>query len=103
MHGRPYPPHCVSLYLSNWPRECCCVPSLAFQTEHLEALPEFGIQSEQKADDAEREEEEEDVVFALTDFSQRPTGESADHRPQLQTAELLQQQKQVPYHLYNVS
>ncbi|XP_040543882.2 microtubule cross-linking factor 1 isoform X4 [Gallus gallus] len=64
------------------------------ETEHLEALPEFGIQSEQKADDAEREEEEEDVVFALTDFSQRPTGESADHRPQLQTAELLQQQKQ---------
>ncbi|XP_040405987.1 microtubule cross-linking factor 1 isoform X9 [Cygnus olor] len=64
------------------------------ETEHLEALPEFGIQSEQKADDAEREEEEEDVVFALTDFSQRPTVENSDHGPQLQTAELLQQQKQ---------
>ncbi|XP_052559687.1 microtubule cross-linking factor 1 isoform X6 [Tympanuchus pallidicinctus] len=64
------------------------------EIEHLEALPEFGTQSEQKADDVEREEEEEDVVFALTDFSQRPTTESTDHGPQLQTAELLQQQKQ---------
>ncbi|XP_074432763.1 microtubule cross-linking factor 1 isoform X11 [Larus michahellis] len=64
------------------------------EIEHPEALPDFGIQSEQKADDAEREEEEEDVVFALTDFSQRPTTESTDHGPQLQTAELLQQQKQ---------
>ncbi|XP_050564880.1 microtubule cross-linking factor 1 isoform X3 [Cygnus atratus] len=64
------------------------------EIEHLEALPEFGIQSEQKADDAEPEEEEEDVVFALTDFSQRPTVENSDHGPQLQTAELLQQQKQ---------
>lgn len=103
MHGRLDPPYCISLYLSNWQRECCCVPSPAFQIEHLEALPEFGIQSEQKGDDVEREEEEEDVVFALTDFSQRPTTESTDHGPQLQTAELLQQQKQVPYHLYNVS
>lgn len=73
---------------------------LAFQIEHPEALPDFGIQSEQKANDAEREEEEEDVVFALTDFSQRPTMESTDHGPQLQTAELLQQQKQVLHHLY---
>ncbi|XP_054669963.1 microtubule cross-linking factor 1 isoform X6 [Grus americana] len=64
------------------------------EIEHPEALPDFGIQSEQKADDAEREEDEEDVVFALTDFSQRPTAESTDHGPQLQTAELLQQQKQ---------
>ncbi|XP_075272578.1 microtubule cross-linking factor 1 isoform X5 [Opisthocomus hoazin] len=64
------------------------------EIEHPEALPDFGIQSEQKADDAEREEEEEDVVFALTDFSQRPTTESTHHGPQLQTAELLQQQKQ---------
>ncbi|XP_051465570.1 microtubule cross-linking factor 1 isoform X6 [Apus apus] len=62
--------------------------------EHPEALPDFGIQSEQKERDAEQEEEEEDVVFALTDFSQRPTTESTDHGPQLQTAELLQQQKQ---------
>ncbi|XP_029866962.1 microtubule cross-linking factor 1 isoform X8 [Aquila chrysaetos chrysaetos] len=64
------------------------------EIEHSEALPNFGIQSEQKADDAEREEEEEDVVFALPDFSQHPTTESTDHGPQLQTAELLQQQKQ---------
>ncbi|NXT18797.1 MTCL1 factor, partial [Syrrhaptes paradoxus] len=64
------------------------------EIEHPEALPDFGIQSEQKVDDGEREEEEEDVVFALTDFSQRPTMESTDHGPQLQTAELLQQQKQ---------
>lgn len=39
-------------------------------------------------------------MFALTDFSQRPTAENSDQRPQLQTAELLQQQKQVPYYLY---
>uniref|UniRef100_A0A8C3KBZ5 Microtubule crosslinking factor 1 n=1 Tax=Calidris pygmaea TaxID=425635 RepID=A0A8C3KBZ5_9CHAR len=64
------------------------------ETEHPETLPDFGMQSEQKANDAEREEEEEDVVFALTDFSQHPTTESTDHGPQLQTAELLQQQKQ---------
>ncbi|XP_051465567.1 microtubule cross-linking factor 1 isoform X3 [Apus apus] len=64
------------------------------EIEHPEALPDFGIQSEQKERDAEQEEEEEDVVFALTDFSQRPTTESTDHGPQLQTAELLQQQKQ---------
>ncbi|XP_064512789.1 microtubule cross-linking factor 1 isoform X11 [Pseudopipra pipra] len=64
------------------------------EVEHPEALPDFGIQSEQKVNDAEREEEEEDVVFPLTDFSQRPTMESTDRGPQLQTAELLQQQKQ---------
>ncbi|XP_071410906.1 microtubule cross-linking factor 1 isoform X7 [Pithys albifrons albifrons] len=64
------------------------------QIEHPESLPDFGIQSEQKANDAEREEEEEDVVFALTDLSKRPTMESTDRGPQLQTAELLQQQKQ---------
>ncbi|XP_055561326.1 microtubule cross-linking factor 1 isoform X6 [Falco cherrug] len=64
------------------------------EIEHPEALPDFGIQSEQKVDDAEREEEEEDVVFALTDFSQHPTLESTDRGPQLQTTELLQQQKQ---------
>lgn len=69
--------------------------------EHPEALPDFGIQSEPKVDAAEREEEE-DVVFALTDFSQRPTTEATDHGPPLQTAELLQQQKQVLNHLYAV-
>ncbi|NWJ10481.1 MTCL1 factor, partial [Crypturellus undulatus] len=64
------------------------------EIEPLEALPEFGLPSEQKTEDAEREEEEEDVVFALADYSQRPAVESTDHGPQLQTAELLQQQKQ---------
>uniref|UniRef100_A0A674GUL7 Microtubule crosslinking factor 1 n=1 Tax=Taeniopygia guttata TaxID=59729 RepID=A0A674GUL7_TAEGU len=64
------------------------------EMEHPETLPDSGIPSEQKANDAEREEEEEDVVFALTDFSQHPTPDSTDHGPQLQTAELLQQQKQ---------
>ncbi|XP_041255375.1 microtubule cross-linking factor 1 isoform X9 [Onychostruthus taczanowskii] len=64
------------------------------EIEHPEALPDFSIQPQQKANDAEREEEEEDVVFSLTDFSQHPTMESTDHGPQLQTAELLQQQKQ---------
>ncbi|XP_058660284.1 microtubule cross-linking factor 1 isoform X7 [Ammospiza caudacuta] len=64
------------------------------EIEHPEPLPDFSIQPEQKANDAEREEEEEDVVFALADFSQHPTTESTDHGPQLQTAELLQQQKQ---------
>ncbi|XP_064909233.1 microtubule cross-linking factor 1 isoform X4 [Columba livia] len=64
------------------------------ETEHPEALPDFGVQSDQKEDDAEQEEEEEDVVFALTDFSPCPTTESTDHGPQLQTAELLQQRKQ---------
>ncbi|XP_072780615.1 microtubule cross-linking factor 1 isoform X10 [Taeniopygia guttata] len=64
------------------------------EIEHPETLPDFGIPSEQKANDAEQEEEEEDVVFALTDFSQHPTPDSTDHGPQLQTAELLQQQKQ---------
>ncbi|XP_057253471.1 microtubule cross-linking factor 1 isoform X8 [Pezoporus wallicus] len=64
------------------------------EIQHPEAVPGFGVQSEQKVDDTEREEEEEDVVFALTDFSQRPSTDSTDHGPQLQTAELLQQQKQ---------
>uniref|UniRef100_A0A7M4ETQ2 Microtubule crosslinking factor 1 n=1 Tax=Crocodylus porosus TaxID=8502 RepID=A0A7M4ETQ2_CROPO len=66
-----------------------------FEIEHLDALPEFGIQSEQKGDDPNRdEEEEEDLVFALTDYSQHSKAESTDHGPQLQTVELLQHQKQ---------
>ncbi|XP_032632985.1 microtubule cross-linking factor 1 isoform X4 [Chelonoidis abingdonii] len=63
------------------------------EIEHLDALPEFGIQSEQKGDDPERDEEN-DLVFALMDYSQHSTSESTDHGPQLQTAELLQHQKQ---------
>ncbi|XP_053876399.1 microtubule cross-linking factor 1 isoform X1 [Malaclemys terrapin pileata] len=64
------------------------------EIEHLDALPEFGIQSERKGDDPEQDEEEDDLVFALTDYSQHSTVESTDHGPQLQTAELLQHQKQ---------
>ncbi|XP_065441326.1 microtubule cross-linking factor 1 isoform X2 [Chrysemys picta bellii] len=64
------------------------------EIEHLDALPEFGIQSERKGDDPEQDEEEDDLVFALTDYSQHSTAESTDHGPQLQTAELLQHQKQ---------
>uniref|UniRef100_A0A8C3IXS0 Microtubule crosslinking factor 1 n=1 Tax=Chrysemys picta bellii TaxID=8478 RepID=A0A8C3IXS0_CHRPI len=67
------------------------------EIEHLDALPEFGIQSERKGDDPEQDEEEDDLVFALTDYSQHSTAESTDHGPQLQTAELLQHQKQVPH------
>ncbi|XP_039381516.1 microtubule cross-linking factor 1 [Mauremys reevesii] len=63
------------------------------EIEHLDALPEFGIQSERKGDDPERDEED-DLVFALMDYSQHSTSESTDHGPQLQTAELLQHQKQ---------
>uniref|UniRef100_A0A452GL90 Uncharacterized protein n=1 Tax=Gopherus agassizii TaxID=38772 RepID=A0A452GL90_9SAUR len=63
------------------------------EIEHLDALPEFGIQSEQKGDDPERDEED-DLVFALMDYSQHSTSESTEHGPQLQTAELLQHQKQ---------
>lgn len=71
-------------------------------------MPEFSFQSENKSDEREEEEEEEeDVVFALTDYSQHSAAEISDRGPQLQTAELLQHQKQVYadmhviiYHLY---
>ncbi|NWU92736.1 MTCL1 factor, partial [Upupa epops] len=64
------------------------------ELEHPETLPDFSVHSEQKAGDVEREEDEEDVVFALTDFSQRPGTDNTERGPPLQTAELLQQQKQ---------
>ncbi|CAI5779728.1 microtubule cross-linking factor 1 isoform X1 [Podarcis lilfordi] len=60
--------------------------------EHLESLPEFSFQSEQKHD--ERDEDEEEEVFGLADYSQHSTVEIMDHGPPLQTAELLQHQKQ---------
>ncbi|XP_060099982.1 microtubule cross-linking factor 1 isoform X1 [Heteronotia binoei] len=62
------------------------------ELEHLASMPEFSFQSENKDD--EQEEEEEDVVFALTDYSQHSTVKTCDRGPQLQTAELLQHQKQ---------
>ncbi|XP_062986642.1 LOW QUALITY PROTEIN: microtubule cross-linking factor 1 [Elgaria multicarinata webbii] len=62
------------------------------ELEHLDPMPEFSFQSQQKGD--EQEEEEEDVVFAMTDYSQHSTVEIRDHGPPLQTAELLQHQKQ---------
>nr|XP_056710915.1 microtubule cross-linking factor 1 [Euleptes europaea] len=64
------------------------------ELEQLDSVPEFSSQFENKGDEREEEEEEEDVVFALTDYSQHSTVETSDHGPQLQTAELLQHQKQ---------
>ncbi|KAL8182305.1 UNVERIFIED_CONTAM: hypothetical protein K2H54_052499 [Gekko kuhli] len=65
------------------------------ELEHLDSMPEFSFQSENKGDEREEEEdEEEDVVFALTDYSEHSTVETSDRGPQLQTAELLQHQKQ---------
>uniref|UniRef100_A0A8D2Q8B2 Microtubule crosslinking factor 1 n=1 Tax=Varanus komodoensis TaxID=61221 RepID=A0A8D2Q8B2_VARKO len=62
------------------------------ELEHLDPMPEFSFPSEQKGDE---EEEEEDAVFAMTDYSQHSTVEISDRGPPLQTAELLQHQKQV--------
>uniref|UniRef100_A0A6J0TKX5 Microtubule cross-linking factor 1 isoform X2 n=1 Tax=Pogona vitticeps TaxID=103695 RepID=A0A6J0TKX5_9SAUR len=64
----------------------------ALELEHLDTVPEFVFQLEQKGE-AEGEEEEEDV-FTMTAYSQRSTMERSDHGPPLQTAELLQHQKQ---------
>ncbi|XP_054842043.1 microtubule cross-linking factor 1 [Eublepharis macularius] len=65
------------------------------ELEHLDSMPEFSFQFENKGDEQEEEEEEEeDVVFALTDYSQHSTVEASGHGPQLQTVELLQHQKQ---------
>ncbi|XP_066479666.1 microtubule cross-linking factor 1 isoform X1 [Tiliqua scincoides] len=63
------------------------------ELEHLDPAPEFSFQSEQKVEEQE-EEEEDDAVFTLTDYSQHSTVEKSDRGPQLQTAELLQHQKQ---------
>ncbi|KAM6457246.1 microtubule cross-linking factor 1 isoform 3-T3 [Liasis olivaceus] len=64
------------------------------ELEHLDPMLEFTFQSEQKGDEEGEEEEEEDIVFAMTNYSHHSTVEISDHGPQLQTAELLQLQKQ---------
>uniref|UniRef100_A0A8C8SLY8 Microtubule crosslinking factor 1 n=1 Tax=Pelusios castaneus TaxID=367368 RepID=A0A8C8SLY8_9SAUR len=57
-----------------------------------------GKQIEEEGEDVlevtEGDEEEDDLVFALMDYSQHSTSQSTEHGPQLQTAELLQHQKQ---------
>nr|XP_008116374.1 PREDICTED: microtubule cross-linking factor 1 isoform X1 [Anolis carolinensis] len=63
------------------------------EIEHSDPMPEFSFQSEQKGDEREEEEDEEEV-FTMADYSQHSTVEISDHGPPLQTAELLQHQKQ---------
>nr|XP_060631033.1 microtubule cross-linking factor 1 isoform X2 [Anolis sagrei ordinatus] len=63
------------------------------EMEHPDPMPEFSFQSEQKGNEQEEEEDEEEV-FTMTDYSQHSTVEISDHGPPLQTAELLQHQKQ---------
>ncbi|KAM4687614.1 LOW QUALITY PROTEIN: microtubule cross-linking factor 1 [Discoglossus pictus] len=60
------------------------------QIDQLNTFPDFSI----RPDLEEGEEEDEDSVFALMDYSQHSPSESHDISPQLQTAELLQHQKQ---------
>ncbi|CAH2284828.1 microtubule cross-linking factor 1 [Pelobates cultripes] len=65
------------------------------QIDQLPALPEFAVHTEFRASDPDMEEAEdtdEDAVFALPDYTQHSTAENIS--PQLQTAELLQHQKQ---------
>ncbi|CAI9536701.1 unnamed protein product [Staurois parvus] len=68
------------------------------QIDQLNTLPEFAGQLDFKESDPdleEGEEDEDDGVFALTDYPQHSTSEhSRDLSPQLQTPELLQHQKQ---------
>ncbi|KAM9308803.1 microtubule cross-linking factor 1 [Gastrophryne carolinensis] len=68
------------------------------QIDQLNSLPEFAGHfdlSENDPDLEGEEEDEDDGVFALTDYPQHCTSEhSKDLTPQLQTAELLQHQKQ---------
>lgn len=70
------------------------------QIDQLNTLPEFAAHFDFREGDADleevEEEEDEDGVFALTDYPQHSTAEhSRDLSPQLQTAEILQHQKQV--------
>ncbi|XP_069469498.1 microtubule cross-linking factor 1 isoform X2 [Ambystoma mexicanum] len=65
------------------------------EIDQMDILPECGLLSELRDANPDLEEDdEEDIVFALMDYSQHSPSESADHGPQLQTAELLQHQKQ---------
>ncbi|XP_072267529.1 microtubule cross-linking factor 1 isoform X2 [Pyxicephalus adspersus] len=68
------------------------------QIDQLNTLPEFAGHLDFRENDpdlVEGEEDEDDGVFALTDYPQHSTSEhSRDLSPQLQTPELLQHQKQ---------
>ncbi|XP_058033422.1 microtubule cross-linking factor 1 isoform X2 [Ahaetulla prasina] len=64
------------------------------EVEHLDPMLDFTFQSEQKGEEEGEEEEEEDTVFAMTNYSHHSTVEISGHGPQLQTAEVLQLQKQ---------
>ncbi|XP_075069407.1 microtubule cross-linking factor 1 isoform X3 [Mixophyes fleayi] len=71
------------------------------QIDQLNALPEFAAYPDFRESDPDSEEveddddDDDDGVFALTDYPQHSTTEhSRDLTPQLQTAELLQHQKQ---------
>ncbi|KAM5157437.1 microtubule cross-linking factor 1 isoform 2-T2 [Mantella aurantiaca] len=68
------------------------------QIDQLNNLPEFAGHLDLRENDPdleEGEEDEDDGVFALTDYPQHSTSEhSRDLSPQLQTPELLQHQKQ---------
>ncbi|XP_018079128.1 microtubule cross-linking factor 1 isoform X2 [Xenopus laevis] len=66
------------------------------QLDQVNAHPEFSIHPDFRESDPDLEEadEEDDAVFALTDYSQHSILESRDSSPQLQTAELIQHQKQ---------
>ncbi|XP_073407048.1 microtubule cross-linking factor 1 isoform X4 [Dendrobates tinctorius] len=70
------------------------------QVDQLDTLPEFAAhfdfrEGDADLDEVEEEDEDDDGVFALTDYPQHSTAEhSRDLSPQLQTAEILQHQKQ---------
>ncbi|XP_078544254.1 microtubule cross-linking factor 1 isoform X3 [Lissotriton helveticus] len=64
------------------------------EIDQMDLIPECGILSELREGNPDLEDDEEDLVFALMDYSQHSTSEGTDHGPQLQTAELLQHQKQ---------
>ncbi|XP_068093294.1 microtubule cross-linking factor 1-like isoform X2 [Hyperolius riggenbachi] len=68
------------------------------QIDQLNALPEIAGHLDFRENDLDLEEgedDEDDGVFALTDYSQHSASEhSRELSPQLQTAELLQHQKQ---------
>ncbi|XP_059832121.1 microtubule cross-linking factor 1 isoform X1 [Hypanus sabinus] len=60
------------------------------ELEQIESLPEFNLLLEQ----TELDPDQEDSGYVLTEYSQLSPSESDDYRPQLQTKELLQHQKQ---------
>ncbi|XP_055489903.1 microtubule cross-linking factor 1 isoform X1 [Leucoraja erinacea] len=61
-----------------------------FELEQIESLPEFNQLLEQ----TDLDPDQEDSGYVLTEYFQFSPSESDDYRPQLQTKELLQHQKQ---------